>query len=165
LPSPDPRAGLPLPDLASLPELHLGFRFAVFFFAGGVAPNPLDIRFQRVKGLSATVKTTTVVEGGQNLYTQTLPDKVEYGNLVLERGMVVTSPLRAELDVAMSLFRFAASNVLVTLLDDAKVPAAAWLFHRAYPVRWSTSDLDATDRSVLIDTLELAYTRMQLMRV
>ena len=29
-------------------DLVLGFRFGVFFFAGGVIPNPLDIRFQKV---------------------------------------------------------------------------------------------------------------------
>ena len=39
----------------------------------------------------------------------------------------------------------------------------AWLFMDAYPVSWSSSDLDAAKAEVLIDTLELAYTRMQRM--
>ena len=43
-------------------DLILGFRFGVFFFAGGVIPNPLDIRFQKVSGLSAEVKTTPLPE-------------------------------------------------------------------------------------------------------
>ncbi len=146
-------------------DLLLGFRFGVFFFAGGVIPNPLDIRFQKVKGLSAEIKTTTVKEGGQNLYTHRLPDKVDYGNLVLERGMVVGSPLNIEFNVAMSLFKFASSNVLVTLFNDNKIPVGAWLFIKAYPVKWSTSDLDATEKSVVIDTMELAYTRMQMLRI
>jgi phage tail-like protein len=161
LPNPD----FPIPAFAAPPEILLGFRFGVFFFAGGAVPNPIDIRFQRVKGLSATVETTPVAEGGQNLYTQLLPDKVAHGNLVLERGRVVSSPLNLELDVAMSLFKLATSNVLVTLFDEATIPVTAWLFLRAYPVRWSTSDLDATERSVLIDTLELAYARMQILRL
>ena len=79
-----------------LNELLMGFRFGVFFFAGGVIPNPLDIRFKKVRGLSATVKTTQVHEGGQNLYTQLVPTGVEHENLVLERGMVVGSPLNIE---------------------------------------------------------------------
>lgn len=146
-------------------KLLLGFRFGVFFFAAGVVPNPLDIRFQKVRGLSATVKTTTVSEGGQNLYTQQLPVGVEYGNLVLERGMVVGSPLNIEFNAAMSLFKFVPSNVLVTLFDEAAVPVSAWLFIKAFPVKWSTSDLDAGEKSVVIDTLELAYSRMQAMRI
>src|SRR5689334_15992873 len=106
----------------------IGMRFGVFFFAGGAIPNPIDIRFQRVSGLSAEVETEPVREGGQNLYTQRLPVGVTYNNLVLERGMVVGSPLHVEFNAAMSLFKFAASNVLVTLLNESKVPLAAWMF-------------------------------------
>jgi phage tail-like protein len=143
----------------------LGFRFGVFFFAGGLIPNPLDIRFQRVSGLSAEVRTTTVTEGGQNLYTHRLPDRIDYQNLVLERGMVVGSPLNVEFNVVMSLFEFHPSNVIVTLFDEEKKPVSGWLFIKAYPVKWSTSDLDAKENSILIDTLELAYTRMQILRI
>ena len=60
--------GIPGPLAFGSPPL--GFRFGVFFFAGGVIPNPLDILFQRVSGLSSTVSTTAIEEGGQNLYTQ-----------------------------------------------------------------------------------------------
>ena len=148
-----------------LNELLMGFRFGVFFFAGGVIPNPLDIRFKKVRGLSATVKTTQVHEGGQNLYTQLVPTGVEHENLVLERGMVVGSPLNIEFNAAMSLFKFAPSNVLVTLFNESSIPVSAWFFMKAYPVKWATSDLDAGDKSVLIDTMELAYARMQIMRI
>lgn len=143
----------------------LGFRFGVFFFAGGAVPNPIDIRFQKVSGLSATIETTTVVEGGQNLFTHRLPKRVGYGNLVLERGFVVGSPLNLEFNAAMSLFKFAPSNVMVTLLDERAVPLAAWLFFKAYPVKWATADLGASEEKILVDTLELAYTRMQVMRL
>lgn len=142
----------------------LGMRFAVLFLAGGVVPNPLDIRFQRVSGLSMTVDTEPLREGGQNLYTQQLPTGVSHGNLVLERGFVVGSPLVAEFEATMSGFKFAPGNVLVSLLGEDKAPRAAWLFLRAFPVKWSTADLNA-EPAVLIDTMELAYGRMQVMRV
>ena len=124
---------LPIPPLNLDPQIGpaLGFRFAVFFFAGGAVPNPIDIRFQRVSGLSATIDTTTVVEGGQNLYTHRLPTRVGYANLVLERGFVVGSPLNLEFNAAMSLFKFAPSNVIVTLLNERHLPLAAWLFIKA----------------------------------
>ena len=146
-------------------DLLLGFRFGVFFFAGGVIPNPLDIRFQKVSGLSAEVKTTPLSEGGQNLYTLRLPEKIDYKNLVLERGMVVGSPLNLEFNAVMSLFKFYPSNVLVTLFNAEQIPVAGWLFIKAYPVKWATSDLDAAEKALVIDTLELAYTRMQIMRI
>lgn len=146
-------------------DLVLGSRFAVFFFAGGVAPNSIDIRFQKVSGLSATVETITVNEGGQNLYSHRLPRRVGYGNLLLERGFVVGSPLHLEFSAAMSLFQFAPSNVMVTLLDGSAAPLAAWMFLKAFPVRWATAELEASEDRVLIDTLELSYASMQAMRV
>jgi len=146
-------------------DLVLGSRFAAIFFIGGVVPNPIDIRFQRVSGLSATIETTTVSEGGQNLYTHRLPRRVGYSNLILERGFMVGSPLSLEFNAAMSLFKFVPSNVMITLLDGDAVPLAAWMFLKAFPVRWATADLSAGEDKVLIDTLELCYASMQAMRV
>jgi phage tail-like protein len=152
-------------ERTAVADLILGFRFGVFFFAGGVLPNPLDIRFAKVSGLSAEVKTTTVIEGGENLSTHRLPERVDYGNLVLERGIVVGSPLNVEFNAALTVFKFSPSNVIVTLFSDRKVPLAAWMFIKAYPVKWSTADLDASEGKVVIDTMELAYTRMQILRI
>lgn len=158
----------PFPSALSIDQLTgppLGHRFGVFFFAGGVLPNPLDIRFQRVGGLQATVQTNSLTEGGQNLYTHRTPKRVDYGNLVLERGFVVGSALNIEFGIAMGQFKFAPSNVLVTLFSEEALPLAAWMFIKAYPVRWATADLNAADDNVLVDTLELAYTHMQILRL
>jgi phage tail-like protein len=143
----------------------IGMRFAVLFMVGGVLPNPLDLRFSKVSGLSMKVETESVSEGGQNLYTQQLPKGVSHGNLVLERGMVVGSPLNLEFNASLSTFKFVTSNVLVTLLSEDGLPMAAWLLMKAWPVSWSTSDLDASTPGLVIDTMELAYARMQVLRV
>ncbi len=145
----------------------MGFRFGVFFFIGGLIPNPLDIRFQKVSGLDATINTTNVEEGGQNLYTHRLPQRIEYSNLVLERGLSVGSLLTIEFNVAMSTFKFLPSNVLITLLDEDGLPllGAGWLVLNAYPVKWSVSALDAGSDEVVVETLELAYERVQALRL
>jgi phage tail-like protein len=152
----------PLPFVDNPP---LGYRFSVLFLAMGVIPNPLDILFQKVSGLGATVETSPVEEGGQNLYTQLLPKKIQYTNLVLERGLVVGSPLVIEFNAAMSLFTFKPSNVLVNLLDHTRIPIASWLCMKAYPVKWSVSDLDATANTVVVEHMELTYQRMQAIRL
>ena len=151
-------------DAASSATLPLNFRFSVCFL-GVTGPNPLDVRFQRVSGLSARIDTSTLVEGGENLYTHRLPSRVGYQNLVLERGFVVDGPLNLDITAAMSLFKFAPCDVLVTLLDAQGEPIAAWMFYKAWPVAWSTADLTVAKDDVLIDTIELAYTRMQAMRI
>ena len=145
---------------------ELSHRFGVLFLAGGFIPNPIDIRFQKVSGVSTEVQLETINEGGQNLYAHRLPKKMSYNNLVLERGYVtMPSLLNLEFNVAFSRFKFYPSNVLVTKFNESGTPIGAWLFIRAYPVKWSMSDLDAHANAVAIDTMELAYTRFQIMRI
>lgn len=147
------------------PAPILSHRFGVFFFAGGLIPNPIDFKFQRVSGLSTEIQTETVNEGGQNLFSHRLPTKVSYNNLVLERGYTIGSPLNIEFNVAFSKFKFYPSNVLVTVFNDIGVPVGAWLYLKAYPVKWTLSDLDAHSNSVAVDTMELAYKSFQIIRI
>lgn len=152
-----------MPSLTDVPPVS--YRFAVIFFAGGIIPNPLDIRFQKVSGLSAKINTDDIKEGGQNLYKHKLPTGIEYGELVLERSAVIGSLLNIEFNATMTLFKFAPSNILITSLNENDIPVMGWLFERAYPVEWSVSDLDGTSNNVVIDTLKLAYARFQSLRI
>jgi len=151
----------PLPIVGNPP---LSFRFSVLFMAAGAIPNPIDILFQKVSGLGSAVETESINVGGQYNVEQ-LPVRVKYENLVLQRGLVVGSPLVIEFNSAMFQFRFRPANVLVTLLDNTRIPIAGWLFMRAYPVKWSVSDLDAEANSVVIENIELNYEYMQTMRI
>ncbi|NEQ32298.1 MAG: phage tail protein [Leptolyngbya sp. SIO4C5] len=153
------------PELSLTEAPPVGFYFTVAFLVGGFLPNLLDIRFQRVSGITSTIEATEVREGGENLFSHRLPTRVTYDNLVLERGMVIGSALNVEFNVAMSTLRFQPGNVLVALLNAKDIPIAAWLFQKTYPVKWSVSDLDANQSAVVIDTMELAYSRFQSLRI
>lgn len=155
-----------MPDLMSLrADPPLGFRFSVFFFIGGTVINPIDFRFKKVSGIGSTISTQALNEGGQNLYSHKLPERVQYENLVLERGLAVGSLLFIEFNAAMSLFKFNPSNVLISLLDEAALPISSWLVVNAYPVKWIVSSLDADSNAVIIETMELSYQRMQTIRI
>ncbi len=155
-----------LPDPAPFTDNPpLGFRFRVLFLSQGVIPNQSDIFFQKVSGLGSTVETYTVEEGGQNLYTGLRPKKVTHENLVLERGLAIRSPLGVEFNAAMSLFVFMPSNILIMLLDSTSQPIASWLCMNAYPVKWSVSDLDANNNGIVVEHMELAYERLQVIRL
>lgn len=153
------------PTTSDTDGLALGFRFVVQFL-GKAGPNPIDIRFSRVSGLSATVETATIHEGGENRFSHQLPRRVSRSNLVLERGLVVDrSPLGVDVDAAFGQFKFRPGSVMVKLLGEQGRTRMTWQLHRAYPVRWSLADLDASQEQVLIDTLELAYTHVRTVRI
>jgi phage tail-like protein len=135
----------------------LNHRFGLIFLHGGVLPNPLDIRFQSVSGLNTTLETQRVREGGNNFYEQQLPVRVKHDNLILKRGYPLISPLSISVNETLAEFKFYTSHVLLTALDLSGLPVTAWLFERAYPVKWSFSDFDADGNAVIIETLELAF--------
>lgn len=140
-------------------------QFMVSFLVGGVFPNPVDTKFQKVSGISSNIETKEIREGGENIYMQRLPTRLVYQNLILDRGIVIGSLLNDEFNVAMTSLRFAPSNVLVFLLDENDNPLAAWCFYRAYPVKWTISDFNADKKGVVIETMELAYARFQSLRI
>ena len=152
---------------------QLSHRFGVFFLDGGLIPNILDIRFQKVSGLNTEVQLETINEGGQNLFAHRLPKKVTYNNLVLERGYIaftpledgIVSPLNLQFIRTFSSFQFHPADVTVMMFNEAGNPIGSWIYFKAYPVRWSVSDLDAQSNTVAIDTMELAYTSFQILRL
>lgn len=149
-------------------EPTLSHRFGVFFLIGGVFPNPIDLRFQRVSGISTEVQLETVNEGGENLHSHRMPTRMNYNNLVLERGYIaseIPSPLNIELNTAFSFYKFHPSDILVTMFSESGIPIGGWLFMKAYPVKWSVSDLDAQSNSVAVDTMEFAYSKFQILRM
>ena len=187
----------------------VSWRFVVTFFIGGLIPNPLDIRFKRVSGLSVETGVKEFREGGENLYAHRLPEGVKYSNLQMERGLIKGSLLNYEFIEAMNRFQFNPGNVMVTLLGASPllnphtidtpgnmiggrelsqkitntksnvsgpargvaephtvlIPTAGWLFKKAWPVKWSTSDLDGESNTVVIDTMELAFSHFETMRL
>jgi len=154
-----------IPNIVNRSDPYLAFRFQVVFFALGVIPNVIDTLFQKVSGLGASVETITVNEGGQNLYTQHLPTRINHQNLILERGLITPSPLTIEVNANVMLFKFKPSNVLVNLLNESGDAVFSWIFLNAFPVNWRISDLDANANQVVIETIELKYQNMLIIPV
>lgn len=136
-----------------------GFRFSVLLVENLGIPQLLDMRFSKVSGLSVSADVKSIPSGGQNRFEQRVPNGIKYGNLVLSRGMPVMSPLRFTVELALNGYQFLGCTAFVMLLDESGLPMATWLFEKAFPVKWSFSDLDASQGSPVIETLELAYER------
>lgn len=156
-----------LDELLNLPDSDpaLSHRFGVYFMG---LPFVLDFKFQKVSGLNSEVQVDTINEGGQNLFSHKLPNKINYNNLVLERGYnasPIPSALTLYFNATFTSFKFLPLNVMVMLFNEFSIPIGTWVFQTAYPVKWSVSDLDAQNSSVVIDSMELAYSRFQSLRL
>nr|WKF60505.1 hypothetical protein HUO10_005026 [Paraburkholderia busanensis] len=131
-------------------------RFLVTFMINGI-PDPLDIGFQRVSGLSRELTVTPHRQGGDNARNLYLADRIQHGTLSLERGVMPVSPLTWTFNRVMSGAKVRYMDVIIIVFDEFFVPACNWVISNALPVQWRVGDLDANSNSVLINHLELRY--------
>jgi phage tail-like protein len=137
-------------------EIPRVYHFKVEFLdVSGVVEN--DVRFQDVTGLTAEMGIEEIAEGGENRFTHRLPARAKYSNLILKRAMLTDSGLIKWFKDAIENFEFSPSTVMVKLLDQDHEPMVTWNFIKAWPVKWTISDLKATENAIAVETIELAY--------
>ena len=132
----------------------VGFHFLVKFEK---FPDESDTRFQEVSGLSVSVGTEDISEGGENRFTHKLPKKTSYENLVLKRGIIKNSKITAWCKEALENLNFEPQNLLVSLLNEDHTELCSWNVVHAYPIKWSFSGLNAQNNELMIESLELTY--------
>jgi len=135
------------------PPVSFHFRVEVL----GLPPNSQDVRFSEVSGLSMEMGTEEVAEGGENRFVQKYPTCARYPELVLKRGLLPNSEIITWIRECIEEFRIQPRNIDVALLNDQHQPLLTWHLVNAYPTRWSVSDLNASQNTVSIETLQLFY--------
>ncbi len=140
----------------------VGFHFRVEVL--GLPPNANDLRFSEVSGLSVELATEEVAQGGENRFLQKYPVRAKYPELVLKRGLLVSSDVAEWIRAAVEDFAIAPKDVDVTLLNESHKPLMTWHLAGAYPTKWSASDLNATSNAVVVETLQLFYQRFTVDR-
>ncbi|MEM8525021.1 MAG: phage tail protein [Bacteroidota bacterium] len=130
------------------------FHFRVDF-PKEISPTDNDFSFQSVGGLTATVETESIKEGGENRFEHQLPIRTKYEDLVLKRGLVTNSKVIAWIKKAIENFEIEPINLTISLLNSNHEPLVTWKCTHVWPKKWSVADLSADKSEVLIETLEL----------
>jgi phage tail-like protein len=133
----------------------VGFFFRVDFQLGAVQST--DAMFQEVNGFNAELQTEEIKEGGENRYSQVLPVRAKYTDLVLKRGLIVNSAIVKWCKDAIENLDIQPITVVVTLLNEKNEPLLVYNFTNAWPKKWSISDFNAQESKIVVETLELSY--------
>jgi phage tail-like protein len=137
------------------PFLRLGdpltdFRFHVevdgLLFAG----------FTEVSGLSVEIETEPYNEGGVNNFVHLLPKTVKFQNIVLKQGILYSDQMWRWVRSVMD-GKIIQRDGRILLLGANRLPAWYWEFTKAYPVKWTGSDLNAKGNDVFVETMELSH--------
>lgn len=126
-----------------------GFRFLVEI--DGIAVGG----FLRAKGLVREVKYESQREGGVNHYEHKLFTQVTHPAVVLERGLALDQLWNWASDVSEG--RIVRKTISVRLLDERGGKGWTWHVDNAFPVKWSSADLDANSSQVLMESVEFAH--------
>ncbi len=133
----------------------LGFHFRVEFDISGLGK--ADTYFREVSGLNLELEEESIVEGGENRFTQRLPVRAKYPDLILKRGLVGDSNLSVWCRKAIQELDISTATVWATLLNEEHEPLQSYCFVNAWPKKWSVSDFNAESSDIVIENLELAY--------
>lgn len=116
-----------------------------------------DVRFTEAGGLSMEMAAEEVPEGGENRFVQKYPLRAKYPELVLKRGLLSRSEVFDWVRGCIQDYEIVPRDVNVMLLNELHMPLVTWHLVRAYPTKWTVSDLNATSNTVAIETLQLFY--------
>lgn len=138
----------------------VNFHFRVEFRFG---KETVDMRFQSVTGLDATLETESIKEGGENRFEHVMPVRRKYGPLTLKRGLLMPSEsgLTAWCKKAFDDEKVEPiPEVEIVLLNPEHEPLMYWIINNVWPRSWKIGELNAERGEVLIETLELNYNRL-----
>ncbi len=144
----------------------VGFHFKVSF--GTSDDDDGDSRFQSVSGLNVEVETENKKEGGENRFEHVLPVRTKYPLLVLKRGLIQSKSFRQWCMDNINGITTLSSNdptkplitprdLTVSLLNPDGDELMIWNVVHAWPKKWSVSDFNAEQSSIVIETIELQY--------
>lgn len=144
----------------------VGFHFQVTF--GAQNEDEGDGRFQSVTGLSVGVETENKKEGGENRFEHVLPIRTKYPLLVLKRGLIQSKALRAWCMESINAVTTVASanptqrlitpkDLTISLLGPEREILMTWKVVHAWPKKWSVTDFNAEQSSIVVESIELQY--------
>lgn len=119
--------------------------------------------FSQVRGLTVTVSTHEIREGGQNGFVRKVPGRMTWPNLVFTRGITQSDNLLDWISKS-SGEGFAANKSslrrvtgAVTALGFNGARLRAWEFMDVFPVRWQGPEFATGSQSPLEEELEVAH--------
>ncbi len=133
----------------------VGFHFKVEVL--DLPPNDNDVRFTEVSGLSLEMGTEEMAEGGENRFIQKYPTRTKYPELILKRGLLLNSEVFDWLQKCLQDYKIEPKNIDIKLLNEEHEPLLTWHIVKAYPTKWSVSDLNASNNAIVIESLQFFY--------
>lgn len=122
----------------------------------------IDAGFNECSGLEMTLEVQEYQEGGNNSTVLKFPARMQWGKLVMKKGILKNS------DLWDWIYGFAEGKVvrkdgLITLLSEKGLAHTVWKFKRGLPVKYSGPQLHAQQNTVAFESIEIEHEGLELM--
>lgn len=133
-----------------------GFHFKASFL-GLPGEAPVDVKFKNISGLTMSMNTESLGEGGENRFQHKLPTRAVYSDITLKRGFFINTGLYKWCRNAIEHFEFAPLTVLISLLNEEHQPTVSWRVFNAIPTKWEITEFNAESNEIVIESIVLSY--------
>lgn len=114
--------------------------------------------FTEVTGLEVTTEKIEYRDGASPEYSKIkMPGMQTFGDLTLKRGIFKGDNEFYIWWNTVALNTITRRNVTISLLNEAHEPVVVWKVKNAWPLKVTSSDLNAGSNEVAIETLVLAH--------
>ncbi len=118
--------------------------------------------FTKVEGLGLKIDRILYRAGGENSTVRVIPGQVEYTPVTLKYGLTDSTEMLQWLFKAVD-GKVERRNVSIAMLNDAgSVEVRRWNLLGAWPCDWFGAPLDALGKDLAIESLSIAYDRLEL---
>lgn len=112
--------------------------------------------FSECTGLTLETEMKDYMEGGLNTHVRKFPGRTKQSNITLKRGIVDRSLWDWFFQLSQGQVIYRNGSVIVKD-PSGNDDVMEWRFVRAFPLKWTGPDLNATQNNVAVETLELCH--------
>jgi phage tail-like protein len=122
-----------------------------------VALNYFVAGFSECSGIEASLEVMEYKEGGLNDHVHKFATRAMHSNITLKHGVIYLYDDLWNWHYDFVQGRGTRKDGLIVLEDESRQPAKIWKFKRGIPMKWVGPQLNATQSSAAIESLEIAH--------
>jgi phage tail-like protein len=127
-------------------------------FQFSVKIGEVEIIFQEVTGLSSETQVIEYRVGNNAAFsTVKMPGIKKYSNVTFKKGIFKGDKALWDKYNLIKMNTFKREAIVISLLDEANVPAMTWNLLNAFPCKLTVTDMKADGNEVAIETIEFAH--------
>ena len=121
-----------------------------------------DLSFLEISGLEVEADNISYRHGNDPSFgTIQMPGVKKSGNLILKKGVFANEDLYQSLISKIALNTYKRMTVVIRLLDENTEPRITWQINNAFPLKYSSTDMNSESSEAAIESIEFSHQGIQ----